>query len=376
MADRYKLQRQTKAKHELLRTYLRAWARVLSPKGKTGGPDTLLYVDGFAFTGMYTSDEDGGEGGPGSPLIAMECFTGDPEPAARGVFVFIEENKEYADELERNLAAWPHRRNQDEYKVRVGDFASGIEKPLAWAEERARQHNVIPMFVFVDPYGVEGHSMDIVRRILRLPKAEVFINLMWVRTALNLHNPGAHDSELFTTLFGTEAWRPLLELRGEDLRRAFLDLYLERVRAPDGAEAGFARSFEMCGSDGAVVFWMVFCTNSSKGFEKMKEAMWKVDPGGAFQYKDTTHPGQVVLFQPKPPAGLLQRLLLEHFRGRAGVAVAEVEDFVGVQTIFRREHLRDHALKPLENVGRIAVHRPDGTPRGSYPAHRVTLDFP
>ncbi len=104
--DPYCLQRQTMAKHDLLRHYLPVWARVLAQAGH----DKLMYVDGFSFTGRYTSDEDGGPGGPGSPLIALECFATQEALTAKGLFLFVEEKQQYLNELEQNVLPLPQNR--------------------------------------------------------------------------------------------------------------------------------------------------------------------------------------------------------------------------------------------------------------------------
>jgi three-Cys-motif partner protein len=380
--DPYMLQRQTQAKHDLLRHYLIRWARVLSYAGHT----RLMFIDGFSFAGMYTSDEDGGSGGPGSPLIALQAFTGEDPPAAKGLFLFVDQNPSYTTELQRNIDAWPHKRSTDQWKCRAGDFADEVLPAVDTLEKQAAEarghgagspawtQTIIPAFFFVDPYGVAGFPMSLLGRVLRLPRTEVFINLMWVRTALNLHNPVAQDAELFTRMFGSDRWRDLLTLRGEELRRAFLDLYLERLRAPDGANARIVRSFEMCGSDGAVVYWMVFCTNHARGWEKMKDAMWKVDPGGRFQYKDTTHRDQPVLFEPQPQGFRLRRLLEQRYQAQAGIQVADALSFVVAETPFRAAHLRP-VLKEMEREGKLTVRRPSGARAGTF-TEEALLDFP
>lgn len=382
--DPYRLQRQTMAKHDLLRHYLPVWARILSQDGHK----TLMYIDGFSFTGRYTSDEDGGPGGPGSPLIALQCFTGDNAPSATGWFLFVDERQKYIQELELNIAAWPNKRDGDKIKCRCGRFDEAVLPALDVLEKRdasARQFHygstrwkeaVVPAFVFIDPYGSSGFPMDLLGRVLTLPRTEVFINLMWVRTAFNLKHKEHQEHGVFTKVFGTEAWRELVDKEGEQLARAYLDLYMQRLRAPDGASARIVRHFELCGSDGALAYWMVFATNSKHGWAKMKEAMWKVDPGGGFSYRDTTAAGQGVLFEKTPNYLLLRRLLQDRFCGRCRVPIEDVEEFVLMDTPFLPAgHLKRKTLGPMEQGGIITVHRPPGKRAGSFTAGTV-MDFP
>lgn len=372
--DPYRLQRQTQAKHELLGHYLARWARVLSHEGHRD----LMYIDGFSFAGMYTSDEDGGPGGPGSPLIALAAFTGDPPVAARGNFLFVEKDKRYAAELEVNIAAWPTKRQGDRWTVRTGAFVDAVQRTLTFLEAGAKEaqrfnrgstswvDKVVPSFAFIDPYGVVGFPMSVVARLLAQPRSEAFINLMWVRTAANLQNPAVQDAEAFTEMLGSGEWRALLTLREEELRRAFHDLYLARLRAKEGGNVQYVRSFEMCGRDGAVVYWMVFCTNSVRGLQKMKEAMWKVDPAGRFRYRDTTAREQLVMFGAVDQVAGLRHVLVDRFGGQGEVDIDDVDRYVIVDTPFLPSHIKAH-LRALEKEGLLSASRKPGGRAGTFP---------
>jgi hypothetical protein len=45
-----------------------------------------------------------------------------------------------------------------------------------------------------------------------------------------------------------------------------------------------------------VDYYLFYGASHLKGLEKMKEAMWKVDPSGRFQFSDATDPAQMTLF--------------------------------------------------------------------------------
>ena len=122
MADLYCLQRQTQAKHHLLKHYLLRWARVLSQFGYR----RLMYVDGFSFAGMYTSDEDGGPGGPGSPLIALQCFTGEGMERVEPWFLFFDKKRKYVEELKANIEAWDEKPDNARIFCRHGEFSAPI----------------------------------------------------------------------------------------------------------------------------------------------------------------------------------------------------------------------------------------------------------
>jgi hypothetical protein len=45
---------------------------------------------------------------------------------------------------------------------------------------------------------------------------------------------------------------------------------------------------------GSLLYWLIFCSNSDRGLEEMKRAMWSVDTSGRFQFSDK-HSGQLSL---------------------------------------------------------------------------------
>jgi hypothetical protein len=49
----------------------------------------------------------------------------------------------------------------------------------------------------------------------------------------------------------------------------------------------------------ATDYFLFFATTSLLGMEKMKDAMWAVDPSGAYDFSDFTNPEQLVRGQPR-----------------------------------------------------------------------------
>ena len=70
---------------------------------------------------------------------------------------------------------------------------------------------------------------------------------------------------------------------------------------------------EMRNDSDLVDYYLFYGTGHSKGLEKMKEAMWKVDPSGRFRFSDATDPDQLALFGNDPDLPALERLLVDQF---------------------------------------------------------------
>jgi hypothetical protein len=190
------------------------------------------------------------------------------------------------------------------------------------------------------------------------------------RTTATVAHPEQPNN--FDVLFGTTAWRDALRLEGVARREFIHELYLAQLRRVGGAR--YVRSFEMRNKKNATDYFLFFATNSRKGIEKMKEAMWKVDESGEFRFSDATNPAQVLLFEKQPNLLELRRQLLVKFAGTTAT-VDEIEEFVLAETSFRETHYKKR-LAELEREGRVVAVDPPRNRRGhSYPDPRLVLRF-
>src|ERR1700722_5414155 len=84
------LEPHTRAKHEILKRYLRAWIPILSQ----GGFREVLYIDGFAGPGRYSKGE------PGASVMSVEAaLVQEVEIKARILFLFVERDTQRASML-------------------------------------------------------------------------------------------------------------------------------------------------------------------------------------------------------------------------------------------------------------------------------------
>lgn len=94
-----------------------------------------------------------------------------------------------------------------------------------------------------------------------------------------------------------------------------------------------------------------FCGRQARGFEKIKEAMWKVDPinGNSFSAhrQGSATSIQQSLFEDTANTYPLSKLLVDHFRGRRDVPVSEIFSWVIEET---DSYLKPHARVELENL--------------------------
>jgi hypothetical protein len=104
--------------------------------------------------------------------------------------------------------------------------------------------------------------------------------------------------------------------------------------------AGFAHilTFEMIDEAGHALF-LIFGTNGPRGLEKMKDAIWKVDPIAGVSYRDPRDQDQTLLDlvaeSDKPSLG---RMLLAELGDRT-LDVEALRQHALFETVYRPEHV-------------------------------------
>ena len=150
----------TRAKHEILQNYLKAWFPILSRRS-----GRIVYLDGFAGPGVYSDGEHG------SPAIALQTAVEHSlrERFQEIVFFFIEKNADRARILTQVLKKrFPDLPKNMKYEVRGAAFAPTLEQVLDELERRGA--NLAPTFAFLDPFGFSGFPMKLIGRMMSYDK--------------------------------------------------------------------------------------------------------------------------------------------------------------------------------------------------------------
>jgi hypothetical protein len=133
----------------------------------------------------------------------------------------------------------------------------------------------------------------------------------------------------------------------------------------------------MANENDATDYFLFFATNSRKGLQKMKEAMWRVDESGTFRFSDATAgAAQLSLpFTATPDFAALKRDVVKRFAGHVAT-VADIEEFVLADTPFRETHYKKHVLAELEHDGMVTpVDAKRGRRPGTYGDPGMKLRF-
>ena len=114
--------------------------------------------------------------------------------------------------------------------------------------------------------------------------------------------------------------------------RKLWTLYDSQLRSYAGAR--YVRSFEMRNGKDLVDYYLFYATGHILGLEKMKDAMWKVDPSGLFQFSDATDPNQPNCFSVPSLTILSWESLLNQRFFNCSPSYGEVKEFVVAESAF------------------------------------------
>src|SRR5262249_44610615 len=145
--------------------------------------------------------------------------------------------------------------------------------------------------------------------LLSFRQCELFVNYM-ANPVKRFATAGNIDEQL-EELFGTDEFRNVGSLYGDDRERFLHDLYERQLQEQCGFD--YVQSFGMKNMAGHITYYLFYGTRNTKGLQLMKDAMWRLDPGGGYRFSDRLA-GQDILFDESVMVtGPLREALLRHF---------------------------------------------------------------
>ena len=344
---RWKLPPHTVGKHEVLRKYLDAWLPIVAHSPT----NVMTFVDGFAGPGRYSDGEEG------SPLIALKALDEHADKAViaqKIKMMFVEADSDRYYELAANTEGYRNNLPQVAVTLRRGEFDDVANLLLDQAEKG--EVELGPSFFMIDPCGAKGVRFETIKRILSYRSTEIYLTFMY--SYFNEWKSQEAMARHVDGLYGTKEWRDLAEISDSTERKSELvRLFIDQLKS---AGAKYVLNFDLFRHQNDFVYSIFFATQSPKGCDVMKEAMWKVDPSGGFSFRGgrlgQTHLG--IRFDNTA----LRAELMDEFAGKGPVPIEAVEDFItSDKTLYRSGHLKNQTLTPMEQEGLIEVNRPRRT---------------
>jgi three-Cys-motif partner protein len=344
--EKWEMTDHCKVKHILFEKYLHAWIPIL---GRYEAK--IAYIDGFAGRGKYN------DGSYGSPILAIKAFQDVANySSVKGIIFicyFIEQNKDNHDNLLKVLEEDIGEDVNDNIKCCVinGTFDTIINQILDEADDK-----IIPTFFFIDPFGFTGVPFTTIKRILSIPKTEIFFNFM-VRDVNRFLSIPNQESNM-NSLFGCDDWKKYINLTGQKRQNALRDLYIRQLI--DNKLAKYVWPFKICEDTRcATLYYLLHATNSFKGLDVMKTIMFNQSEYFAylgpdeFSYQDSRY-NQLRIFDFN--IDTLKEFLLKFFEKNKKYTYEEIKEKSYLLTPSVDKHYRK-AIKELEKEYRVIINR-------------------
>lgn len=323
----------TEAKHQILTTYLDAYYPIMA---KQWALDGICFVDAFAGPGEYS------DGSLGSPILALRRAnrTDVLATAAAVRLVYVEKEKGRFDHLQKMLASETVPKGFE-----ISTKHGACEEVLLPELDRLCVWQG-PVFANFDGFGVDTPH-QLVQRVgmAKAPEVLVTFQAQWFeRFATKL------EYEAGDRVFGDQEWRAVANLDSPaEKKRYLVDQYRRRL-----TDWGFPLhlTFELVDESGHELL-LVFGTGNARGMEKMKDAMWRVDPVTGSRFRDPRDPNQMQfdLVDGDPNLSLLSQQIVDELES-GPKTMEELQSFALLETVYKKVHARK-AVDALEADRRV-----------------------
>lgn len=295
------LKRVSRVKHKILARYLPPWARIL------GSTNSLLaYVDCFAGPGQYEME---GQPVEGSPVIAVREALGllQRNNVRSLILYLVDEDSKQVEKLKAHLKS-------------LQPYPTNLKVEVACADSQTFVTDILdklppgtPAFFLIDPYG-HPLPLSVIRTILKRPRTEVLINLMWYMISRDINNPKVQFR--LNELFGSTSWQEqsFVNLHGSEREKAFLEYFKSQLGTKLILQFRIRFDMEDIRGGHATKYYLLHASTHVKAALLMKEVMWPLgDEDGTFDYSGED---QGILISQTPTAEQLKEILLLRFAGK------------------------------------------------------------
>jgi len=352
---------QSLVKVEIVRKYFWAWAKVIIPWAKQRGKD-IAYVDLFCGPGSYS------DGTESTPIHILKTALREPDLQRMLRTWFNDKNPAYVLSLQNEIKTLPD--------------ISQLRKPKVTNEEvgvniiTAVKKSTTPTLYFVDPWGYNGLSLDLINSALENWGCECIFFFNYNRINAAFGNPVLKEN--MASLFGEQRasvlTKQLTLLSSSDRELAIIEAISEALNEP-GHRYVLPFRFKPTAKTS---HHLIFVTKNVKGYEIMKEIMAKESssaPQGmaAFEYNPATQK-QPLLFALSATLDDLGEMLLSEFAGQTR-SMKEIYEAHHVGRPFVERNYK-HALGTLETDGKITADPPAKARRKGTFGENVQVTFP
>ena len=320
--EHYHEREQSLIKHEILKKYLERFAHIVG-----SWTDGLIYVD--AFSGPWNSvDPDLQDA---SFSIALNQLRAGRDTAA-DVFkkqlslacIFLESNKAAFSQL----SDFASRQSDVEVIPLNAEFEHSIQELVSII--KSKKKGWFP-FIFIDPKGWKGFSMETIEPLIQLKPCEVLVNFMTGHIQRFIQDERDGLKASFRRLYGDDSYERRIEgLEGKEREEAMVFAYADRL-ATVGNYPFVSVTIVLHPTKDRTHFHLIYASRDLKGIEVFKQAERK-----ALQLSETVRSdakrrarelstGQLELFSgtEMPETSYLDGLR-DRYQQKAGAAMLEL----------------------------------------------------
>ena len=349
-----KKKQQTTKKIEYVSEYVRLWAFVMLERDDI---HTLNFVDCMCNAGVYH------DGDCCTAVEVLQIFSSLAEKYPHKNFrIWCNDNDpEKIEVLKRVLSLFPKKQQIQVFGSRL-DVNEYLDR-LCQNSDLAKQmfkHGATTI-LYVDPFDFGTVEIPKVSAVLQKHYCELLFNFFISDYVRNIHQ----DAGRIAKCLGGER----IETKDDLIAYMRTQLRVGHIK--------HLFSYQFRTEKNVELYQIVFATPSSRGLEKLKEALWKVFKGAEF-HRNHTDNDQICLFTAKDDedcslhtyATEAKTLLCQKYMGQT-VSWNDLELFLIEHTMLKETQIIRYVLRPLIETGAIKKHNLYG--KSNYKADSYTF---
>lgn len=349
-----KKKQQTNKKIEYVSEYVRLWAFVMLERDDI---HTLNFVDCMCNAGVYH------DGDCCTAVEVLQIFSSLAEKYPHKNFrIWCNDNDpEKIEVLKRVLSLFPKKQQIQVFGSRL-DVNEYLDR-LCQNSDLAKQmfkHGATTI-LYVDPFDFGTVEIPKVSAVLQKHYCELLFNFFISDYVRNIHQ----DAGRIAKCLGGER----IETKDDLIAYMRTQLRVGHIK--------HLFSYQFRTEKNVELYQIVFATPSSRGLEKLKEALWKVFKGAEF-HRNHTDNDQICLFTAKDDedcslhtyATEAKTLLCQKYMGQT-VSWNDLELFLIEHTMLKETQIIRYVLRPLIETGAIKKHNLYG--KSNYKADSYTF---
>lgn len=329
-------------KARIVSKYFWVWANVVKKTAKSHD-NKIAYMDLFAGPGRYS------DGSKSTPLLILEQAVNDKDMREMLITMFNDADPDFTSSLQEAIKTIPGV-DKMRYKPEVNNEV--VDEEMVRMFEKV---NLIPTFLFIDPWGYKGLSLGLINSVLRNWGCDCVFFFNYNRINMGLSNPMV--KEHMDVLFGQKRANglriQLMKLPPQEREFAIIEALTKSLM-----EMGGKFVLPFCFKDesgGRTSHHLIFVTKHFKGYEIMKGIMAKESSSAeqgvpSFEYNAPTK-RQPLLFSLSRPDEELEGMLLNDFAG-CTLTVKQIYERHSVGKRYILKNYRDALIK-LETLEKI-----------------------